>query len=395
MRAGVDDRDMVSALGINVQLVFAGAFFLGAMLAGYGGVLGGTMISLQPGEDTSFLLNSLIVVIIGGMGSLGGAAIGALALGLVDAYADVYLIFGDTDLTNYSILRHVRAAGRRARRAPARPVREAGVSLDAVDAAAAEAAPARDSASLGRLDRARACSALALDRSTTSSSRMILTKALWLGARRGEPDLPVGLRRHGVARPGRRSTASPGMTYANLVAADGGNPAAWSPWLAAIGALVVATAVGLAVRLRSPSRSEGIYFLMLTLAFSVLVYYFFSQVTQLSGFGGVNNLDLPGLIGDPGHGPGAALLRRAGRLRASCSLCMRYVSRTPFGLALQGLRDEPARMRALGLQRARCTARSRSRFAAFIAAFAGHPGGLVQPPHLAGVDQPRRRRSTS
>src|SRR5215218_8020410 len=104
VRAGVDDRDMVSALGINVQLVFAGAFFLGAMLAGLGGVLGGTMIALAPGEDTSFLLNSLIVVIIGGMGSLGGAAIGALALGLVDAYADVYLVFGDTDLTNYSIL---------------------------------------------------------------------------------------------------------------------------------------------------------------------------------------------------------------------------------------------------------------------------------------------------
>jgi branched-chain amino acid transport system permease protein len=104
VRAGVDDRDMVSALGINVQLVFAGAFLIGAMLAGFGGVLGGTMIALAPGEDTSFLLSSLIVVIIGGMGSLGGAAIGALALGLVDAYADVYLIFGDHDLTNYSIL---------------------------------------------------------------------------------------------------------------------------------------------------------------------------------------------------------------------------------------------------------------------------------------------------
>ena len=104
VRAGVDDRDMVSALGINVQLVFAGAFLIGALLAGFGGVLGGTMIALAPGEDTSFLLNSLIVVIIGGMGSLGGAAIGALALGLVDAYADVYLAVGDTDLTNYSIL---------------------------------------------------------------------------------------------------------------------------------------------------------------------------------------------------------------------------------------------------------------------------------------------------
>ena len=104
VRAGVDDRDMVAALGINVNLIFAGAFFLGAMLAGLGGVLGGTMIALAPGQDTAFLLNSLIVVIIGGMGSLGGAAIGALALGLVDAYADVYLKIGDTDLTNYSII---------------------------------------------------------------------------------------------------------------------------------------------------------------------------------------------------------------------------------------------------------------------------------------------------
>jgi branched-chain amino acid transport system permease protein len=104
IRAGVDDRQMVSAVGINIPLVFAGAFFIGAMLAGFGGVLGGTMIALEPGEDTSFLLASLIVVIIGGMGSLGGAAIGALALGLVDAYADVYLVFGDTNLTNYSIL---------------------------------------------------------------------------------------------------------------------------------------------------------------------------------------------------------------------------------------------------------------------------------------------------
>jgi branched-chain amino acid transport system permease protein len=101
VRAGVDDRAMVSTLGINIQLVFAGAFFVGAFLAGFGGVLGGTMISLDKGNDTAFLLNSLIVVIIGGMGSLGGAAIGALALGLVDAFSDIYL---PAQWSNYSIL---------------------------------------------------------------------------------------------------------------------------------------------------------------------------------------------------------------------------------------------------------------------------------------------------
>ncbi|MDQ6720646.1 MAG: branched-chain amino acid ABC transporter permease [Candidatus Dormibacteraeota bacterium] len=104
IRAGVDDRAMVSTLGVNIQLVFAGAFFIGALLAGLAGVLGGTMIAVQPGNDSAFLLDSLIVVIIGGMGSLGGAAIGSLALGLVSSYADVYLRFGATDLTNYAIL---------------------------------------------------------------------------------------------------------------------------------------------------------------------------------------------------------------------------------------------------------------------------------------------------
>jgi branched-chain amino acid transport system permease protein len=101
VRAGVDDRHMVSALGINIQLVFAGAFFVGALLAGLGGVLGGTMISVDKGNDSQYLLISLIVVIIGGMGSLGGAALGALALGLVDSFGDVYLPEG---YTNYSVL---------------------------------------------------------------------------------------------------------------------------------------------------------------------------------------------------------------------------------------------------------------------------------------------------
>lgn len=104
IRAGVDDRQMVSALGINIQLVFAIAFGVGAALAAFAGVLNGFVGSLQPGVDTQFLLNALIVVIIGGMGSLVGAAVGALVLAFVDSYADAYLVIGGWDGTNYSIL---------------------------------------------------------------------------------------------------------------------------------------------------------------------------------------------------------------------------------------------------------------------------------------------------
>jgi branched-chain amino acid transport system permease protein len=101
IRAGVDDRAMVSALGINIQLTFAIAFVVGSALAGLGGVIGGSFASLAPGVDANWLLYSLVVVIIGGMGSLGGAAIGALLLGITTNFSAAYL---PSSYTYYSII---------------------------------------------------------------------------------------------------------------------------------------------------------------------------------------------------------------------------------------------------------------------------------------------------
>jgi len=91
VRAGVDDRDMLSATGVRIQLVFVMVFALGAGLAGLAGVVGGTFQSLAPGVDTRFLLASLVVVIVGGMGSIPGAALGALLIGLSEQFGSVYL----------------------------------------------------------------------------------------------------------------------------------------------------------------------------------------------------------------------------------------------------------------------------------------------------------------
>ncbi|WP_376984379.1 branched-chain amino acid ABC transporter permease [Bosea sp. R86505] len=91
VRAGVDDRDMLSATGVRVQLVFVMVFAFGAGLAGLAGVVGGTFQSLQPGEDTRILLSSLVVVIVGGMGSIPGAAVGALIVGLAEQFGSVYM----------------------------------------------------------------------------------------------------------------------------------------------------------------------------------------------------------------------------------------------------------------------------------------------------------------
>lgn len=83
IRAGVDDRETIAALGININRVFTGVFVLGALLAGGAGVVGGAFLGLVPGADTDILLLSLAVVIIGGLGSLPGAALGSLVVGLI------------------------------------------------------------------------------------------------------------------------------------------------------------------------------------------------------------------------------------------------------------------------------------------------------------------------
>src|SRR4029077_2947073 len=90
IRAGVACPETPRAAGVNVNLVFATTFAIGAGLAGLGGVIGAVELSMVPGEDTRLLLASLVVVIVGGMGSVVGAAMGAAILGLAETYGLAY-----------------------------------------------------------------------------------------------------------------------------------------------------------------------------------------------------------------------------------------------------------------------------------------------------------------
>lgn len=90
IRAGVDDRDMLAASGVRVQFVFILVFAIGSGLAGMAGIVGGTFQSLSAGEDMRFLLASLVVVIVGGMGSIFGTALGAVLIGLAEQLGSVY-----------------------------------------------------------------------------------------------------------------------------------------------------------------------------------------------------------------------------------------------------------------------------------------------------------------
>ena len=86
VRATVDDSEMARGVGIDTSRVSMFIFALGGFLAGLGGVIGGAFLGIYPGLDFEILPLAFAVVIIGGMGSLGGAAIGALLVGLADNF---------------------------------------------------------------------------------------------------------------------------------------------------------------------------------------------------------------------------------------------------------------------------------------------------------------------
>jgi len=89
VRAGVDDREMVSGLGIDIDLTFKAVFAVGAALAGLSGVVAGAVLSVYPGMDHDILLLTLIVVVVGGMGTLGGAFWGSIVIGQADTFGKV------------------------------------------------------------------------------------------------------------------------------------------------------------------------------------------------------------------------------------------------------------------------------------------------------------------
>jgi branched-chain amino acid transport system permease protein len=92
IRAGVENRSMVTALGINVRLAFSTVFFLGGFAAGVGGVLVGAYQSgVSPLMSGSWLIYGFIVVVIGGMGSLWGSALAALLIGVINQFANYYI----------------------------------------------------------------------------------------------------------------------------------------------------------------------------------------------------------------------------------------------------------------------------------------------------------------
>jgi branched-chain amino acid transport system permease protein len=102
IRAATQDREMLSALGLNVPFIYASVFVLGSALAGLGGALAAPSIAVDPGMDAEIIVQSFIIVIIGGLGSLWGALIGALILGQLTVFGIV--LFPDIEIVLVYVL---------------------------------------------------------------------------------------------------------------------------------------------------------------------------------------------------------------------------------------------------------------------------------------------------
>jgi branched-chain amino acid transport system permease protein len=120
----------------------------------------------------------------------------------------------------------------------------------------------------------------------------------------------------------------------------------WNPWWGVLLGLAIAVAAGLLFGALA-SRSVGIYFLMITLTYSVIANLSFGQITDVSGFGGISGIPTPHLIGSAEAHPNRLYYVALG-IALVVYVLLRYIVRTPFGMTLQGVRDDPVRMSSLG-----------------------------------------------
>ena len=335
VRAGVDDRNMVAATGVNILVLFAAVFAFGAALAGASGVIGGSYLSLQPGEDSRILLYSLVVVIVGGLGSVAGAALGSLLVGLtysVGAYYvptwSVLITFGLLVLV--LIVRPHGLLGRKETEGNG----EAGMAAEATRPLAPRTGTI--------LAAVTAVAALALPLVASEFVvSQVATKALWVGI--------AGLSLVFLASSVGMVSMAQAATYgvAGYVTAILGVRLGLDPLLAAglgvLAAVLFGVLTGLLV-----ARSRGVYLLMLTLAIGVLVYYFALQAREITaGFGGIANIEAP-VIAGVDLGEPVPLYYVALVIAAAVYAGLRYLPRTPLGLAFQGVRDSDRRLQAIG-----------------------------------------------
>ncbi len=341
IRAGVDDRAMLSASGVNVHMVFAIVFAVGAGLAGFAGVVGGTALSVAPGEDVRYLLASLVVVIVGGMGSIPGAAIGALLVGLAEQLGLVYVPTYGIVLT-FIIMVVTLSLRPQGIMGKARPAVAPILALDQSNKAVV--VPAQFSVAQGVL-------AAALLLYPLVASEFFLTQIGAYSLIWGLLALSMMLLAGYGGMVSLAQITSAGIA-AYTVAIFGTNNIhlygfGW-PWWVLVPFAVLLSAITSAIIGAISVRTEGIYTIMITLAIAAAFFYFAQQNYALfNGHSGFAGIPTPQVAGIDWRAP-IPFYYLCLFVAAACYAAVLYCSRSTFGLALQAIRDNGRRMRAVG-----------------------------------------------
>ncbi|MFN6954042.1 MAG: ABC transporter permease [Acetobacteraceae bacterium] len=326
IRAATRDREMVAALGVNQALLFTGVFALGAFLAGLGGALQVPRIPASGGMDLPIIAEAFVVTVIGGMGSVPGAFLAAVLIGLLQAFGilafpKITLVLVFLVMAAVLMLRPQGLLGR-----PEPPARGAIEGLTAIPPASWPL-------------RALAVAAiLAVAFLTDDYLRKVATEMLVLAL--AAASLGFLIANAGIVSFGHAAFLGAGAYAAALLAVRAGWPMEVALLAGPLFAGALALAFGAAL-----ARMGGIYLAMLTLAFAQITHAVAFQWVEVTG--GDNGI--VGVRPAAWAGDRASYLLLAAALVLPAIWALRRVLSAPFGVLLRAARDSEPRALALGL----------------------------------------------
>ena len=332
VRAATENRQMVAALGVNEKLLFSAVFTLGAALAGLGGALSlpGGSANLQ--IDLSVVVEAFVVVVVGGMGSLPGAFLASVLIGVLQAFGIVWLpkITLVLVFSVMAVVLALRPQGLLGRR-------------EAVAASAEVFTLVRPASGAVRL--------LGL-----ASLLLAILAPLWVGPfwvsvlTEAAISVLFAASLHFAMGPGGMPSFGHAAWFGiGAYAAGLGWRFLELPMMVGLGLALLVAGVAAAIFAVSVVRLSGVYLAMLTLAFAQIVWAGASQLVDLTGGdNGILGLRPAAWVRDP-----AMFYWLALALCVGATLLLRRALFAPFGYALRAVRDREARAEAIGLNAAR------------------------------------------
>lgn len=356
VRAGASNAAMVSALGVDIRRLFMVVFGFGTMLAGFAGIMIAPILSVEPGMGDTILILAFVVIVIGGIGSVRGAFVAALLVGLVDTLGrsfmvDIMRVFlapapartvgpAIASMLIYlvmAVVLWVRPAGL----FPARGRPSAAAAP--VTAAAAPASKHRGRAGMLPAALFAAFAAVPLAAPYLGEAyvlnlgtRIVIFAIAALGL-----DLLVGT--GGLVSFGHAAFVGLGAYAVGILAAHGINEA-----LIALPAALAAAALFALVTGAVALRTRGVYFIMITLAFAQMAFFTAASLAPYGGDDGLTLATRPTLGGVPVFAGDRSLYVVSLMGLGAAWLMCRALAASRFGRVYRGARDNPARISAFG-----------------------------------------------